>query len=205
MKQTAKRRTQEERKSEAENALLDAAAELISEQGIVQTSLAQIGERAGYSRGLVNHHFGSKDVLIERLIERSRHYFLSRMDFSDETTGLERLLKAADYLVSVYIKPKPQTPALLVMWGAAISNAASHVGLISDSDESARKIAEQAVIEGQQDGSISAEVSPKAFSVLYLAMIRGVAAQLQISRGELPTRKLRGELKRLLTEALTGK
>ena len=48
---TQPRRTQEERRKQAEEALMNAAIELIAEQGVQQTSFAQIGERAGYSRG----------------------------------------------------------------------------------------------------------------------------------------------------------
>jgi len=54
------RRTQEQRRTEAEQKLLQSAIELIAEQGGGPTSLAQIGDRAGFSRGIVNHHFGSR-------------------------------------------------------------------------------------------------------------------------------------------------
>ena len=66
------------RKRDAEAALLKAAEVLIAQQGITATSLAQIGERAGYSRGLVNHHFGNKDALIERLAEHAQGWFTRR-------------------------------------------------------------------------------------------------------------------------------
>jgi Bacterial regulatory proteins, tetR family len=42
----------ERRRNEAEQRLLDAAAELIGEIGPAAVTLANIGERAGYSRGL---------------------------------------------------------------------------------------------------------------------------------------------------------
>ena len=64
------RRTQAERRGESEEALLDAAANLIAERGVERASLASIGERAGTSRGLPTHHFGSKDALVARLASR---------------------------------------------------------------------------------------------------------------------------------------
>src|SRR5262245_25666186 len=67
------RRTQAERRSQSEGALLDAAAELIAERGVEGTSLASIGERAGVSRGLPTHHFGSKDALVARLARRAQN------------------------------------------------------------------------------------------------------------------------------------
>ena len=58
----ARAQTQAERRQKSEQALLDAAAALIAERGVEQTSLARIGESAGTSRGLPTHHFGSKDA-----------------------------------------------------------------------------------------------------------------------------------------------
>ena len=66
------RRTQQERSSQAEKALMDAAAELFARHGVDQTSLADVGQAAGYSRGLVNHHFGTKATLVERLARHQR-------------------------------------------------------------------------------------------------------------------------------------
>jgi hypothetical protein len=50
------RRTQEQRRGDAEKALLDSATRLFALYGLEQTSLGEIGEKAGYSRGLANHH-----------------------------------------------------------------------------------------------------------------------------------------------------
>ena len=58
------RRTQQERRDQAETALLNAAAELVVEEGVHSLTLARVGQRAGYSRGLVTHYFGSKQALL---------------------------------------------------------------------------------------------------------------------------------------------
>jgi AcrR family transcriptional regulator len=52
------RLTQAERRARSERSLLDAAEQLFAEKGSHRTSLAEIGERAGYSRGLVGERFG---------------------------------------------------------------------------------------------------------------------------------------------------
>src|SRR5580693_854740 len=74
------RRTQQERSSQAEKALMDAATELFARRGVDQTSLADVGEAAGYSRGLVNHHFGTKATLVERLARRAQTDFVTNFD-----------------------------------------------------------------------------------------------------------------------------
>jgi AcrR family transcriptional regulator len=49
--------------------LLAAAAELFGDRGYRQTTLADIGERAGYSHGLVTRRFGSKQGLVVALLD----------------------------------------------------------------------------------------------------------------------------------------
>src|ERR1700712_3044245 len=63
------RRTQEERRNDAKQRLLGAAAELIGEIGPAGVTLANIGERAGFSRGLPTHYFGSKGAMMQRLVD----------------------------------------------------------------------------------------------------------------------------------------
>jgi AcrR family transcriptional regulator len=57
----------------AREALIDAASALFAERGYHDSSVAAIGERAGSSRGLVNHHFGSKENLLAAVIGRHLH------------------------------------------------------------------------------------------------------------------------------------
>jgi len=62
--------TVEPRGSSTRLALIDAAEELIADQGFRTPSHRTIARRAGANAGLVNYHFGSKDLLFEAAIER---------------------------------------------------------------------------------------------------------------------------------------
>lgn len=68
MEAAAKSQRQEQADA-ARSALIDAASELFAERGYHDSSVAEIGARAGVSRGLVNHHFGSKENLLTAVIE----------------------------------------------------------------------------------------------------------------------------------------
>ncbi|HKC50872.1 MAG TPA: helix-turn-helix domain-containing protein, partial [Myxococcota bacterium] len=74
-KAQASRPRQAERRTLSARRLLDAATQLIAEQGFSRTTLAQIGEKAGYSRGLVNERFGSKSELVRVLAGEFQTYF----------------------------------------------------------------------------------------------------------------------------------
>lgn len=66
------RRTQLERREEAERRIIDATIRLMSKNGFVNLTMADIGEEAGYSRGLPAHYFGQKENL---LIAVAAHVF----------------------------------------------------------------------------------------------------------------------------------
>jgi len=52
--------------------LLDAAERLFSEKGVSRTSMNQVAEAAGVTRGAIYHHFENKLALIDALMERVR-------------------------------------------------------------------------------------------------------------------------------------
>ncbi len=195
------RRTQQERRNEAENALLDAAAELISEQGIVQTSLAQIGHRAGYSRGLVNHHFGTKDALINRLVQRSRTRFLDQLDLQRDERALDTLFRGADAYLQLFFG-RQRLPVQLVLWGAAFAPAAPHGDSVAESETEMINLVVELIKRGQEDGSISGQVDPTAFAFVYQGMLRGVAAELIILGDTLGETRLRREVAAMIERCL---
>ena len=53
------RRTHAQRREQAEQRLLEAALGIVAQRGSIRMTLAEIGEAAGYSRGLPAHRFGS--------------------------------------------------------------------------------------------------------------------------------------------------
>ena len=92
--------TQVQRTASARRRLIAAATTLVAEQGVGNTSVAAIGERAGMSRGAVNFHFGSKDDLLTAVAEEVtsdwetrafQHQMPPGTDFAD---GLKAMLDA---------------------------------------------------------------------------------------------------------------
>lgn len=56
--------------SESRRLLISAATELFAEQGFRKTTVADVADRAGISRGSIPWHFGNKDGLLEAVIEQ---------------------------------------------------------------------------------------------------------------------------------------
>jgi len=179
------RRTQVERREESERALLSAATEVIAERGISGASFTVIGERAGTSRGLPTHHFGSKDALVARVAsdaqdrmadvlrtaaERSGHG-------TDEMPGFDLIRISIDTYLELFEHPTADDRVLIVTWGATFPSESSIEGML-DADRRAYEGWADLIGRGQRDGSIRGDVDPAASAVVLHGMLRGVASLL---------------------------
>jgi AcrR family transcriptional regulator len=173
---TSARRTQQERSSQAEHALLDAAATLFAQRGVDQTSLADIGGLAGYSRGLANHHFGTKATLIERLARRTQADFVASVD-DVATHELDALVEVTDKYLSAVERGNEVGRAFVVMWGAAIPSEAPLRPVFAVDDAQFRLAVATMVRSGQAVNTVSTEVDPELGAVMFVGLLRGVAAQ----------------------------
>jgi AcrR family transcriptional regulator len=174
------RRTQEERRNQAEQALLDAAVRLFARRGIDQTSLAEVGEEAGYSRGLANHHFGSKAALVERLARRSQHDFIASLGEIDGRE-LQALLAIVDAYLCGVGQNSQQTRAFFVMWGAALPEEAALRSVFMADDARFRSGIEALVRSGQDNRTIRSAIDPAGVAVVLVGLLRGIAAQFLVS------------------------
>ncbi|MEV3988432.1 helix-turn-helix domain-containing protein [Streptomyces sp. NPDC049837] len=64
---------------ERRRAMVDAAIELFARQGVRGTGVAAIAERAGATPSALIHHFGSKDGLVQAVLEEADRRALDRL------------------------------------------------------------------------------------------------------------------------------
>lgn len=77
---------------EVVDAVLDAAERLFADAGPSDVSLRAIATEAGVSYGLVHRHFGTREVLVDRLLERYAERWTAAVDGLDYREALARLL-----------------------------------------------------------------------------------------------------------------
>jgi AcrR family transcriptional regulator len=173
------RRSQEERRSDAEHRLLAAAAELIGEIGPSRVTLANIGERAGYSRGLATHHFGSKGAMMQQLIDSVSVDFRAEVlaeiasdSALDEALGLVRA-----YFHSL-AHPKPANRARLALWADAVAAGSPDVrSAVLASDREFRDQIAKRIERGVLSGEFSGSLDPRGFATVIIGMLRGIGLQ----------------------------
>jgi AcrR family transcriptional regulator len=197
------RRTQEERRTEAEQRLLAAAAELIAEAGPSGVTLATIGERAGYSRGLATHHFGSKGAMMQRLVDSVTSEFREQV-FVESTS--DTVLDQALGLVRAYFhelaQARPANRARLVLWADAVATGAPDVrSAMLASDRAFRDELAKRMQRGQATGEFARSSDAEAAATVIIGMLRGVALQSMLD-DELDLDACRIEIEEVLTKRI---
>jgi AcrR family transcriptional regulator len=184
------RRTQAQRREHTEAALLAAAAELVVEQGVRSLTLANVGVRAGYSRGIVSHHYGSKQALIDALARASQVGFVPGVALPP---GLERLAFLVHGYITALAHAGPLSRAFLLLWAeAATSSELAEV--FRERDEAFRADLRDDVRAGIGSGDIRHDVDPAATAVAMVGQLRGIGLQLMLSGPAVETDVLAGQV-----------
>lgn len=185
---TTARRTQQERRDQAEAALLNAAAELIVEEGVHSLTLARVGQRASYSRGLITHYFGSKQALLEQLARATQSGFVPGLD--GMPPGLDRLLRLIDGYIAALGPMGMMNRAFLLLWAEAAT--AQELGSIfRERDEAFRADLSEDVKAAVADGTVRPDVVADDVAVAVLGQLRGIALQRLVDSLAVDTQQLR--------------
>lgn len=170
---------QVERRRVAERRLLEAAAEIIGESGPSSLTLAEVGLRAGYSRGLATHHFGSKNAMIQRLVRAVEKQFASEVkppELRDASSELMRPI--VDWYFDILRDFRPMNKARIILWADAAAHGTSEIrDEARGMDVSFRRRVTLWVEHLQEEGSCDGAVDPEGFAVAYVGMMRGIALQ----------------------------
>jgi AcrR family transcriptional regulator len=168
------RRTQEQRRAETERRVLDAAMALIARSGSRAVTLAEVGEAAGYSRGIVYHHFGSRERLLEAVVDEAQRFDVPAY----QGDGLDYLVRIIEAYLRNVVRRTPSARAFLQLWGEAIAADPVLAPLFARRDADFRQLLANVVRQGVADGSIRPDADPAAAAVLIVALVRGTGLQL---------------------------
>jgi AcrR family transcriptional regulator len=97
---TSPRRSGRQKSAETREALLSAAIEVISEQGWSSVTTTMVADRAGLSRGALQHHFYSREELLLAVAEEVGRKLYEQFDLSDLST--KPLSARIDHLLQHY-------------------------------------------------------------------------------------------------------
>lgn len=172
-----KRRTQSERREEAERAILDAATRIVAAKGLDELTLADAGEAAGYSRGLPSHYFGSKSDLLSAIAEYVWEWFFTGLRASAKRRpGLGNLIAGIEFYFDACATDREMLLALHTVRAGALHKPSLAKAIAKINGDSARAI-EADIRAGIANGEIRRGIDAAAWSVLTLASANGAIAQ----------------------------
>lgn len=184
---TLSRRTQAERRAESEQRILEAAILMIGQKGSIRTSLADIGEAAGYSRGLPAHLFGNKDNLIVRAAQSLMLAPPSNTLFAVATSGgvAELLRMLREWFLMAQKQPQV-TRGILVLWSEGLtgdlpSRLPELHNLLQTIDRAGRSRLREFLQHSAQLGELRDDVDIETQPVLIIGAVQGILWQWMIS------------------------
>lgn len=169
--------THVERREEAERKLLAAAAKIIAVKGLEKFTLAEVGETAGYSRGLPRHYFGDKDELTIRVaLYVAEHPILQERLKEQVEPGLQTVISIIRFFFAVAPRYRANVRALSIVLAGVLTND-SLKEPIARMSRAKREALSSNIAIGIERGEIRKDVDPQAQAVLILAQMRGVIMQ----------------------------
>ena len=200
------RMTQAERTALSDRRMFDAAITLINERGTQKTTLKEIGEIAGYSRGLANYRFGSKDGLMLELFARFDTRWKEHLgDYIQQKTGIQAVLAAADALRDFLKLESNYMRAMYILWYESLGHESEIRNRLAAHHDVYRQDATQWIKQGIADGEIDPEINAEQFAVQYCAFIFGVVYQWLVSASAIDLDKLIEDYEKNITKILSRK
>ena len=195
------RRTQLERTALSDQRMVAAAVSLLLECGIGGMTLAAIGERAGYSRGLVTHRFGSKAGLLAQVHDTAVADWIRRVQTAvGRRTGIKALQKVVDALHGFMVESPDEIRAMYLLRYASIDPAAEFRTNVAQAHKAQARDVQRWIEQGIEAGEIRADLDAALAAELLCASVDGLIYRWLVN-ARTPIRGLQQLLKSELTRS----
>ncbi|ARU06565.1 hypothetical protein CCO03_01275 [Comamonas serinivorans] len=157
--------------------MLEAALALVAEKGTVRVTLAEIGERAGYSRGLPAHRFGSKARLLATLAAFIHERFGQQWMPQPAEPGLPTIEAVIRAYFTRDASSLTTTRALIVMMAEGGLGDSELQPILADYNRKLHRYYVHHIERAQQAGQARADVDAHSLAVVLLSAFRGAMLQ----------------------------
>jgi AcrR family transcriptional regulator len=169
-------------------------------------TLSEVGEEAGYSRGLATHHFGNKAGLLRALAGFVNATFMELVQARSPQwrPGMDALKG----FVSVYLaRPDGDwvnTRALLALMSEAVTQDSETVQVLAEYNLSVQKHLARYISEGIDNGEIRSNVDPMTGALLFLGTLRGMMLQVLLNPASVDLELLHTQMLAFIENALAS-
>ncbi len=176
------RLSQAERTQLSDARMLAAAVSLIVEKGPDLLSLKEVGELAGYSRGLAGYRFGNKAGLFDFVIHTIGDQWLQQLKSATAgKNGYAAIAAATDAHYQMCEQAPDNLAAFYILWFGAIGPQSDVRSLIASIHERRHRDVLRWIRDGIAEGSLSSEVDAESIAGQFSAAIVGIVYQWLLS------------------------
>ncbi|WP_020587752.1 TetR/AcrR family transcriptional regulator [Desulfobacter curvatus] len=149
-------------------ALLDAAEKEFLEKGFGKSAMSQIARRAGITKSLIHHYFGSKQGLWEEVkARRFEEYYQKQMEMFDQYDNSNRLelLRESVAVYFRFLKKNPQLIRILVWMYLERDQE-----MCLEKDKKLVEIGGAELRQAQRDGYIRQDIDPRFILFTFIGL-----------------------------------
>ena len=175
------RRTQAERRSGSARGLVQAAIMVVAQEGVGAVTFDAVGRQAGFSRGLASQHFGSKQGLIEAVIEHLQAREAARLAEIDVDAmpGLEAVLAYVDMALAD-MAGEGEGQAYVKLLSSAVAEGADMRATFAANHAKVQDHLAGMLRKGQADGTVRPEIDCDATALMIGCLLFGFSMQLLV-------------------------
>lgn len=172
------RLTQSERTALSDGRMLAAAVSLICERGTDKTTLQAVGERAGYSRGLVSYRFRTKAGLFEFVVRSIGERWLETLKrVTAGKAGLAALSAATEAHRRFCLDDAEQVRAFYILWFDSIGPGSVVREVIAGIHERRQHDVTQWLMRGIETGALPQGLDAGRIARFFCVSVVGIVYQ----------------------------
>ena len=173
---------QAERSAQSDKRMFEAAITLINERGTAKTTLKDIGEFAGYSRGLASYRFGSKDGLwMELFVKFDERWKTHIGGYVEGKTGLDALQMAIRAQRDFFKRESGYLRAMYILWYESLGEESGIRATLARHHQIYRRDVRRWLKQAVEQGEVSKDIDIDNFAITYCATMFGTIYQWVIA------------------------
>ncbi len=170
--------TNSERTERSDSLMFEATVRSIVEVGTERTKLKDVGESAGYSRGLAGFRFKSKDGLFCFVVKRIAEYWLNEMTLATTGKSGYQVICAVTDAHYQFCKESPnEVRAFYILWFESVGLQNAVQSVIVDIHKKRLNDVIHWINKGVNSGELDSTIDAEAVAKQYLMTISGIIYQ----------------------------
>jgi AcrR family transcriptional regulator len=186
--------------------ILDAAIQLFSRKGFRSTSLSDLVQATGLTKGALYHHFKNKDSLFYAVLENLRFLWRERVfrDMLEKQSALERLETLFDNHARL-IEERETFCLVLSSLVMEMDNVnAEFMDALREIFADLTALIQRIIEKGQESGEIRGDLDPRLLALNLVGMMEGNSIPWILNRGRVNYQKMSRTQRHILLNGLKG-